>query len=47
MDFSFPEGQGVFGRPGVTTAASWRRTQYRGDCQCWKILDQQFTPSYR
>ena len=47
VDFSYPWGPSDVSAPKVTFGGQfWRVDQYISDCQCWRVTDATFHPSF-
>jgi hypothetical protein len=47
IDFSFPQGPNDFAGPQVTIGGQfWRTDQFMPSCECWRVIDPSFHPSY-
>lgn len=47
VTLSFPLGPNDFSAPGTTTGGQfWRTDTYNGTCQCWKVVNPAWSPSF-
>ena len=47
IDFSFPQGPNNFTATGTTYGGQfWRQDQYTTACNCWQVVNPNFSPSY-
>ena len=47
VDFSYPSAPTDFARNRTTTGGHfWRVAQYKLECECWRIVEQQFRPTF-
>jgi len=48
VEFSYPQGPNDFSGNGVTWGGQfWRYLQFFRDCECWRVIDPKFRPSYK
>lgn len=48
VELSYPQGPNDLSRPRTMTGGQfWRPAQYLLDCECWRVVDPDFKPSYR
>jgi hypothetical protein len=48
IDVSYPQGPNDLSRPRTMTGGQfWRPAQYFVECECWRVIDPNFKPSYR
>jgi hypothetical protein len=48
VELSYPQGPNDLSRPRTMTGGQfWRPAQYFLDCECWRVVDPNFKPSYR
>lgn len=47
VQISYPNGPNNFAAPGTTTGGEyWRPVTYHSSCQCWTVINPNFSPSF-